>query len=137
LHPNAWKRKFKAPALLLLIPLAILVFWFHAWGLLLLLAYPWLWLQSKLWAKHAGYSDTNGLIAVREGWIGKTWRFAEVHKVQAVYLKQSPFDRRHGMATVFCDTVNAGAFEPPLAVRYLPFDEAVALHHEISAAIAR
>jgi putative membrane protein len=137
LHPNAWKREFKAPALLLLIPTAMLIYWLHAWGLLLLLAYPWLWFQSKQWAKHAGYSHANGLIAVREGWIGKTWRFAEVRKVQAAYLKQSPFDRRHGMATVFCDTVNAGAFEPPLAVRYLPFDEAVALHHEISAAIAR
>jgi putative membrane protein len=137
LHPNAWKRKFKAPALLLLIPTTTLIYWLHAWGLLLLLAYPWLWFQSKQWAKHAGYSDDNGLIAVREGWIGKTWRFAEVRKVQAVYLKQSPFDRRHGMATVFCDTVNAGAFEPPLAVRYLPFDEAVALHHEISTAIAQ
>lgn len=136
LHRNAWKREFKPPALWLLIPLAILVYWFHAWGLLLLLAYPWLWFQSKQWAKHAGYAHANGLIAVREGWIGKSWRFAEVRKVQAVYLKQSPFDRRHGMATVFCDTVNAGSFEPPLAVRYLPFDEALALQREISATIS-
>ena len=137
LHPNAWKREFKAPALILLIPTAILIYWIHAWALLLLLAHPWLWLQSKLWAKHAGYSHANGLIAVREGWIGKHWRFAEVRKVQAVYLKQSPFDRRHGMATVFCDTVNAGSFEPALAVRYLPFEEARALHGALSAAIAQ
>ena len=137
LHPNAWKREFKAPALFLLIPTAILVYWLHAWGLLLLLSHPWLWLQSKQWAKHAGYAHANGLIAVREGWIGKSWRFAEVSKVQAVYLKQSPFDRRHGMATVFCDTVNAGSFEPPLAVRYLPFEEAVSLHRALSAAITR
>lgn len=137
LHPNAWKRKFKAPALILLIPTANLIYWTHAWALLLLLALPWLWLQSKQWAKHAGYSHANGLIAVREGWIGKSWRFAEVRKVQAVYLKQSPFDRRHGMATVFCDTVNAGSFEPALAVRYLPFEEAEVLHRELSAAIAR
>ena len=136
LHPNAWKREFKGPALVLIIPTAVVSYW--AWQLapLMLLAYPWLWIQSKQWAKHAGYSHANGLIAVREGWIGKTWRFAEVRKVQAVYLKQSPFDRRHGMATVFCDTVNAGALEPPLAVRYLPFEEAVALHHDISRAIA-
>ena len=136
LHANAWQREFKAPALFLLIPTAILVYWLQAWGLLLLLSHPWLWFQSKQWAKHAGYSYANGLIAVREGWIGKTWRFAEVRKVQAVYLKQSPFDRRHGMATVFCDTVNAGSLEPPLAVRYLPLAEAQALHAAIAAAIA-
>jgi putative membrane protein len=78
-----------------------------------------------------------GLIAVREGWIGKTWRFAEVRKLQAVYVKQSPFDRRHGMATVFCDTVNAGMLEPPLAIPYLPFEEAKALQQRLAREISR
>jgi putative membrane protein len=137
LHPNAWQRRFKAPALFLLPVTAVCVFWFGSSGLLPLLGIPWLYVQSKIWARNAGYAHTNGLIAVREGWIGKHWRFAQTRKVQAVYLRQSPFDRRHGMATVFCDTVNAGMGEPALAVRYLPFDEAVALHHEVSAAIAR
>ncbi len=135
LHPKAWKRKFKTPAILLMIPSIVVVYWAWPYALLMLLAYAYLWIQSKLWAKHAGYSFENGLIAVREGWISKTWRFAEARKVQAVYLKQSPFDRRNGMATVFCDTVNAGSFEPPLAVRYLPFDEAVILHQHIAAKI--
>ncbi len=137
LHPKAWKRQFKTPAVLMLIPTTLAAYWAWPYGLLVLLVYPYLWVQSKLWAKYAGYSFENGLIAVREGWISKTWRFAETRKVQAVYLKQSPFDRRNGMATVFCDTVNAGSFEPPLAVRYLPFDEAVLLHQKISALIAR
>jgi putative membrane protein len=137
LHPKAWKRQFKTPAVLMLIPTTLAAYWAWPYGLLVLLAYPYLWVQSKLWAKYAGYSFENGLIAVREGWISKTWRFAEGRKVQAVYLKQSPFDRRNGMATVFCDTVNAGSFEPPLAVRYLPFGEAVLLHQKISALIAR
>ena len=135
LHPNAWKRQFKIPAVCVFIATIIAAYWVWPFALLMLLAFPWLWISSKQWAKHAGYSLENGLIAVREGWIAKTWRFAEVRKVQAVYLKQSPFDRRHGMATVFMDTVNAGYNEPPLAVRYLPFDEAVILHREISIAI--
>jgi putative membrane protein len=113
------------------------VFWFGVYGLLPLLGIPWLYVQSKIWARHAGYVHANGLIAVREGWIGKHWRFAQTRKVQAVYLKQSPFDRRHGMATVFCDTVNAGMSEPTLAVRYLPFEEAVRLHDEMAAAITQ
>lgn len=135
LHPNAWKREFKKPAYLLVIPTVVLAYWAWQFAILMLLAYPWLWIQSKQWAKHAGYSYDSGLIAVREGWINKHWRFAEVRKIQAVYLKQSPFDRKYEMATVFCDTVNAGYNEPPLAVRYLPFDEAVILHREISIAI--
>ena len=137
LHPNAWQRRFKMPAFFLLPVTAICVSGFGAFGLLPLLGIPWLYVQSKIWARHAGYAHANGLIAVREGWIGKHWRFAQTRKVQAVYLRQSPFDRRHGMATVFCDTVNAGMGEPALAVRYLPFDEAVRLHDELAAAIAQ
>lgn len=136
LHPSAWRRRFTVPALFLLPVTAVCVFWFGVYGLLPLLGIPWLYVQSKIWARHAGYAYANGLIAVREGWIGKTWRFAQIRKVQAVYLKQSPLDRRNGMATVFCDTVNAGMIEPKLAVRYLPFAEAVRLHDEITAAIS-
>jgi putative membrane protein len=138
LHPKAWLREFKAPALGNAFGLLALAFWdWRIAVLLALAAYPLLYWQSRLWARHAAYSHADGLIAVREGWISKHWRFAEVCKVQAVYLKQSPFDRRNGMATVFCDTVNAGSFEPALAVRYLPFEEARALHGALSAAIAR
>lgn len=137
LHPKAWQREFKKPALLLLPATALCVYAAGPYGLLLLLGIPWLYLKSKLWAKHAGYSFNGALFAVREGWIGKHWRFAETAKVQAAYVKQSPFDRRYGMASVFLDTVNAGNFEPPLAVRYLPVQEAQALQREISAIIAR
>jgi putative membrane protein len=136
LHPNAWQRRFKVPAFFLLPVSTVCVFWFGVYGLLPLLGIPWLYVQSKIWARHAGYAHANGLIAVREGWIGKHWRFAQTRKVQAVYLKQSPFDRRHGMATVFCDTVNAGMSEPTLAVRYLPFDEAMRLHDTLAAEIS-
>lgn len=138
LHPKAWLREFKAPALGNTLGLLALSYWdWRIAALLALVAYPLLYWQSRLWAKHAAYSHANGLIAVREGWISKHWRFAQTHKLQAVYLRQSPFDRRNGMAAVFCDTVNAGSFEPALAVRYLPFEEAVTLHRELSAAIAR
>jgi putative membrane protein len=138
LHPKAWQREFKAPAIGVSFGCTCLAYW--AWPYALLLAaasLALLCLQSKQWAKYAGYAHANGLIAVREGWISKHWRFAQVHKLQAVYLKQSPFDHRNGMATVFCDTVNAGSFEPALAVRYLPFAEAQELHRTLSAVIAK
>jgi putative membrane protein len=138
LHPKAWWREFKAPAIGVSFGCACLAYWSWPYALLLVVAsLSMLWFQSKQWAKYAGYSHANGLIAVREGWISKHWRFAQTHKLQAVYIKQSPFDRRHGMATVFCDTVNAGAFEPKLAVRYLPVAEAQQLHSALSAAIAK
>ena len=39
----------------------------------------------------------DSLVAVREGWWSRSWRFAELGKLQAVELRQSPLDRRFGM----------------------------------------
>ena len=72
---------------------------------------------------------------MREGWLDKRWRFAEVRKLQSLSLSQSPFDRRHGMASVHMDTAGANPFEPPLRIRYLPEDEARALRDRLAAAM--
>jgi putative membrane protein len=94
----------------------------------------WL-LRAKIWARHAGYSLEGGLIAVREGWLDKSWRFAETGKLQAIKLSRSPFDRHHGMATLVLDTAGASPLEPALRIRYLPEDEARALHDRLAAAM--
>ena len=73
------------------------------------------------------------MIAVREGWLDKTWRFAEVSRIQSLSLVQSPFDRRHGMASLLMDTVGASPFEPALKVRYLPEAEARELRDRLAA----
>ena len=70
---------------------------------------------------------------MREGWLDKSWRFAETGKLQALRLSRSPFDRRHGMATLLLDTAGASPFEPPLRIRYLPEAEARALHDRLAA----
>ena len=96
---------------------------------------PLFLLRARVWARHAGYSEEAGVIAVREGWLDKSWRFAEIRKLQSLQLAQSPFDRRHGMASLLMDTVGASPFEPPLRVRYLPLAEAIALRDRLAAAM--
>jgi putative membrane protein len=135
LHPRAWRRQFAIPALVVLVLSAAATWQEGPWGLAVLALLPVFLLRAKVWARHAGYSEESGLIAVREGWLDKRWRFAEVGKLQSLTLSQSPFDRRHGMASLHMDTAGASPFEPPLRIRYLPEGEARALRDRLSAAM--
>ena len=135
LHPRAWRRQFAIPAFVVLVATAALTWQQGLWGLAVLALLPLFLVRAKVWARHAGYSEESGLIAVREGWLDKRWRFAEVRKLQSLTLSQSPFDRRHGMASVHMDTAGANPFEPPLRIRYLPEEEARALRDRLAAAM--
>jgi putative membrane protein len=135
LHPRAWRRQFAIPALVALAITAALTWQQGPWGLCVLALLPLFLVRAKVWARHAGYSEESGLIAVREGWLDKRWRFAEVRKLQSLTLSQSPFDRRHGMASVHMDTAGANPFEPPLRIRYLPEAEARALRDRLAEAM--
>lgn len=135
LHPRAWRRQFAIPALVVLAATTVLTWREGAWGLGVLSLLPLFLLRAKVWARHAAYSEESGLIAVREGWLDKRWRFAEVRKLQSLTLSQSPFDRRHGMASVHMDTAGANPFEPPLRIRYLPEAEARALRDRLAEAM--
>lgn len=135
LHPRAWRRQFGAPAFIALVLTAVLTWRQGTWGLAGLALLPVLFLRAKIWARHAGYSLEGGLIAVREGWLDKSWRFAEPGKLQAIKLSRSPFDRHHGMATLVLDTAGASPMEPALRIRYLPEDEARRLHDQLAAAM--
>ena len=132
LHPRAWRRQFLLPALFAL-ALAVVLTWHQGpWGLAALGLLPLFLLRAKVWARHAGWSEDGGLVAVREGWLDKRWRFAEARKIQSLVLTQSPFDRRHGMASLLMDTMGASPFDPPLRIRYLPVAEAIALRDRLA-----
>lgn len=137
LHPRAWRRQFTGPALILFAVTAALVVREGTWALSLLLGLPLLLVRARIWARHAGYSVDDGLVVVREGWLEKHWRFAEARKLHSLRLSRSPFDRRHGMASLLLDTAGASPFDPPLRIRYLPEAEARALHDRLAAAMDR
>ncbi|HEY9540901.1 MAG TPA: PH domain-containing protein, partial [Luteimonas sp.] len=55
-------------------------------------------------------------------------------KLQALEVRQSPLDRRLGMATLWLDTAGASS---PLRLRHLPLGEARALHARLGNEVAR
>ena len=138
LPASAWWRLFLPTAALVpLIAAALCIYFGNGWGVLLLLWLPWSAYASRRHAARAGYSVDDAMIAVCGGWWSRYWRFAEIDKLQSLALRQSPLDRRFGMATLSLDTAGAGAMTPPLRVRYLPEAEARALYARLGADIAR
>lgn len=124
LHPRAWRRMLVVPTALTVIGAVALGLRYGAVGWLLLLGLPWWWLRARRMAAFAAVALTDSVVAVRGGWPGHCWRLAEIGKLQALWLSQTPFDRRHGMASVWLDTAGAGSMQPPLRVRYLPLAQA-------------
>jgi putative membrane protein len=138
LPASAWWRLFLPTAAFVAIATSVVCAYFgNGWGLLLLSWLPWSAYAARQHAARAGYSVDGELFAVRGGWWSRHWRFAEIDKLQALALRQSPLDRRFGMATLLLDTAGAGAMTPPLQVRYLPESDAQALHARLAAEVAR
>jgi putative membrane protein len=137
LHPRAWWRVFLPAALFWSVAAIALAIRFGAPGALALLGVPWAAWSARRWAAHAGYAEEGGLVAVREGWLDRHWRFAETRKVQGLRLSRSPLDRRFGMASLLLDTAGVGPGVAPLRVRFLPVDEARALYARLAAALAQ
>ncbi|MFN7519659.1 MAG: PH domain-containing protein [Lysobacteraceae bacterium] len=137
LHARAWWRVFALPALLVVLATVPLVAWRGPPALCLLALLPALLLRARLWARYSAWSLEDGVVAFRQGWLDRHWRFVETAKVHAVSVHESPFDRRHGMASVLVDTLGTSPLVPSLRVPYLPAAEARALAEALRAAMPR
>ena len=136
LHPRAWQRLALSGVLLSLVATVAACWYFGPAGLLALAWVPWSAYAARQHARRAGYALDARMLAVREGWWTRRWRFAEIDKLQALSLQQSPLDRWFGMATLWLDTAGArpGTL---LQLRFLPEAEARALHGRLAAELAR
>jgi putative membrane protein len=138
LHPLAGVRLF-IPHLLWVLVLSFGAYWnlgilgvafFACW-------LPWGGYLAWRHARMAGYAVDNMIVAVRDGWWTRRWRFAEISKLQAVLLSQSPLDRKMGMATLLLDTAGGTGSGAPLLLRYLPVADARALQARLVHRISR
>jgi putative membrane protein len=128
LHPRAWRRRFVGAMLRWTVATAAVSTVLGRWAALVWVgAIAWAWFEARGWARFAGYSLDDEVLAVRAGWHARAWTLARVARGQVVVLRQSPFDRRHGMARVGLDTAGASATGLRLEVPYLAEGEARAV----------
>lgn len=138
IHPRAWRRMLKLPVFITLAASVALSLRFGPMAFWLLLSLPWWLVRARKLAHGLRYSVDPQLVAIRSGWLGRHWRFAEIGKLQGIRLTHSPFDRRTGMATLWLDTAGASGnpMAPALRIPYLPEAEARQLLTELSQRIA-
>lgn len=137
LHRDAWKREFLIPALLVLLTGTGAAIFYSVYAAALLLLIPVLLLRAKVWSAHAAFAHTEHLIAVREGWLSREWRFAEISKLQGLSLYEGILDRRYGMASVYLDTAGAQAMSSAFRIPYLPREQARVLMAVLATKISR
>ncbi len=136
LHPRAWTRIALPSLLLLSIAVGLLCWRFGPLALWLALLVPVLLWRVHRIASCCGHACNDRLVAWRRGWLDKRWNFAEIGKIQALRLSQSPLDRRMGMASLLLDTAGTSPLGPPLHLRHLPLAQAQALSARLGAQLA-
>jgi putative membrane protein len=80
---------------------------------------PLAWLIARRWVQGAGWALTDDAIFFRSGWPGRNTSVVRFVNLQTVSMKQSPFDRRYGMAAVAVDTAGAGSIGHRIEIPYL------------------
>ncbi|MBL0040649.1 MAG: PH domain-containing protein [Xanthomonadales bacterium] len=127
LHPRAWRRRARWPTVFWLFATAGLTFWFGTPGLLALIGVPWSAWSARGWAAFTRYAMDDRFLTYREGWWSRRYALIELDKLQVVELRQSPFDRRHAMASIRVDTMAADPLGSGIDIPCLPIAEARAL----------
>ena len=84
-----------------------------------------------------GWSLTDAGVFFRSGWMWRRQTVAPFSKIQAVAVKESPFDRRHVMASVAVDTAGTGQEGHHIAIPYLARSTAETLAEQLAAHAGR
>ncbi|MGI8844506.1 MAG: PH domain-containing protein [Gemmatimonadaceae bacterium] len=78
-------------------------------ALLLLLALPLVWLVARWQYRMRGYALANEHVVLRSGVLNRVTWIVPDEKIQTLHVTATPFQRRHGLASVVVDTASGGA----------------------------
>jgi putative membrane protein len=96
-------------------------------------------INGHLYVASLGWAKTDRVIAFKSGWLRRSLVVVPLAKIQAVELDESPFDRRHHMASLSVDTAGAGAHRIDIPYLSRPAAEGarMMLAHEAAATVFR
>jgi len=85
---------------------------------------------------HLGWTASGSVVAFKSGWLWRSTTFARMSRIQAVTMRESPFDRSAGMARVRVDTAGAHERSHRIDIPYLERDTATDLQLRLAAQAA-
>lgn len=136
--PRAFRRELTVRLVVALAGGLVAAFVFGWWAAAVLaFLCAWAWLSARVYVANLGWAVVDGAVLFRSGWIWRDLTIARFSKVQAVSMTESPFDRRHRMASVQVDTAGAGDALHRVDIPYLPIETAAELYGRFGAAAAR
>jgi len=103
--------------------------WIEIWPLLLLPAVYWLNVISY---RPLGYTADRLYFQSRRGWLGRSWHIVPLRNAQAVVVRETPFDRRHGVSRLHLDTAGQTHTGGAPQIANLPREDALALARELA-----
>ncbi len=131
-HPRAFRRAVIVPSLVWIVMASPVIYFRPAWGLgLAACLLGWAALNAKLTVKYTGWRTTPDAVFFKSGWIWRQMTIVRVERIQGVSLHESPFDRRHQMASVHVDTLGAGGAPHLVRIPYVPRADAAALTNDL------
>jgi putative membrane protein len=137
-HPRGVRRAFVESAVAGVALSVMLVALLEWWTLLLFaLLLGWAALNARLTIKWLGWALHDQVVLCRSGWSWRQTTIAPYGKLQVIELRESPFDRRHGMARVGADTAGARMGAHGIRIPYLARDTAAALADALASRAAR
>ena len=135
---GAFGRELRSRLALALIVALLSALILGGWAVALLaFLLAWGWVSARIYIAHLGWAIIDGAVLFRTGWIWRHLTVARFSKVQVVSMTQSPFDRRHHMASVRVDTAGAGDASHRVSSPYLPIATAIELFGQLGTAAAR
>jgi putative membrane protein len=124
-HPRAFRREVKGwilVAVLIALPFAVPL---KGWVLLLLAGLlAWAFFAARRTIAHMGWAVSDGTVLFRSGWLRRQVTAVRFSQIQAVTVRESPFDRRTGMASIRVDTAGAKELSHRVDIPYLPRETA-------------
>lgn len=125
ISPRAWRRLFRRWLVVLSVAAAAGLAFVGAWSLtLVVLALPLALIHAVLYVQRTGYALTRSAVLYRSGcWVRRV-SIVPFAKIQVLGLRQTPFDRRNAMASVYVDTAGATVGAHRVTVGYLDTETA-------------
>lgn len=138
LHPRAFRRAVKPAVLVGLLPGFPLVLWF-GWSGLIALPFTVAWLCVLTWmhVRHTQWAANEDTVALRSGWLWRQVVVVPAGKIQVVGCVESPFDRRHAMASVRVDTAGGPSPAHRISIPYIARETAMALYERLASQTAQ
>jgi putative membrane protein len=133
LAPRARWRIFRVRSSLWLVAAPVPAIWLSGWWAALIVpaALPLIWMHAHLYVKHTGWALEDDFFLLKRGWWTRKLAVVRRDRIQSVRLRESPFDRRYGMARLSVDNAGTASTRHRVELPYLDSREAERLAHAL------